>query len=123
MNSSKLVGIVLTVVGIGIAIIAGLWLASQASAGTSSGGVIIGAEIPQHAVHLGRGLAAAPGPRDGEGEGDAGGRKHDVAARAPDPSMEIERQAIDGKSAALRVGLRGDGPGQLRLEDIDAGRE
>jgi hypothetical protein len=45
MNSSKLVGVILTIVGIGVAIIAGLWLASQAAAGTSSGGVIIGAGL------------------------------------------------------------------------------
>lgn len=45
MNSSRLVGIILTVVGIGLALIAGLWLASQAASGTSSGGVIIGAGI------------------------------------------------------------------------------
>ncbi len=45
MNSSRLVGIILTVVGIGVALIAGLWLATQASSGTSSGGVIIGAGI------------------------------------------------------------------------------
>ncbi len=46
MNSSRLVGIILTVVGIGLALIAGLWLATQASSGsTSSGGVILGAGI------------------------------------------------------------------------------
>ena len=46
MNSSRLVGIILTVVGIGVALIAGLWLATQVSSGdTSSGGAILGAGL------------------------------------------------------------------------------
>ncbi len=38
MNSSRLVGILLLVAGIGVAVIAALWIASQVSAGTLSGG-------------------------------------------------------------------------------------
>ncbi len=38
MNNSRLVGIILTVVGLGIALIAGIWLATQVSAGSLSGG-------------------------------------------------------------------------------------
>lgn len=46
MNSSRLIGIILSVVGLGIAIIAGLWLASQVAAGSiSSGGALIGAGL------------------------------------------------------------------------------
>lgn len=46
MNSSRLVGIILTIVGIGIAIIAGLWLATQVSAGSiTGGGAAIGAGL------------------------------------------------------------------------------
>ncbi len=45
MNSSRLVGIILTVVGIGVALLAGLWLATQASAGRDSGAVVLGAGL------------------------------------------------------------------------------
>jgi hypothetical protein len=45
MNSSRLVGIILSVVGIGIAVIAGLWLATQAAAGHDSGGIVLGAGL------------------------------------------------------------------------------
>jgi len=46
MNSSRLTGIVLTVAGIGIALIAGLWLASQVSGeDLSSGGALVGAGL------------------------------------------------------------------------------
>ncbi|MBI1277204.1 MAG: hypothetical protein GC179_03655 [Anaerolineaceae bacterium] len=46
MNSGRLVGIILIVVGFGIAVIAGLWLASQVSAGqVQSGGALIGAGL------------------------------------------------------------------------------
>lgn len=38
MNSSRLVGIILMVVGLGIAVIAGLWTAAQVSAGNLSAG-------------------------------------------------------------------------------------
>lgn len=44
MNSGKLVGVILMVVGFGIAVIAGLWLASQVSSGQlQSGGAFVGA--------------------------------------------------------------------------------
>jgi hypothetical protein len=46
MNTSRLSGIILIVVGLGIAIIAGLWLAVQLSSGeTSTGGTILGAGL------------------------------------------------------------------------------
>lgn len=45
MNSSRLVGIILSVVGVGLALIAGLWLATQASAGRDSGAVVLGAGL------------------------------------------------------------------------------
>jgi hypothetical protein len=46
MNNSRLIGVILIVVGLGIAIIAGLWLATQVSSGgTSSGGAILGAGL------------------------------------------------------------------------------
>jgi len=45
MNSGRLVGIILIVVGFGIAVIAGLWLASQVSSGLQSGGAIVGAGL------------------------------------------------------------------------------
>jgi hypothetical protein len=45
MNSSRLVGIILAIVGLGIAVIAGLWLASQVAAGMTSGGALVGAGI------------------------------------------------------------------------------
>lgn len=46
MNNSRLIGIVLTVVGIGVALIAGLWLASQVSAQQlTSGGALVGAGL------------------------------------------------------------------------------
>jgi hypothetical protein len=44
MNQTRLLGIILGVVGLGVALIAGLWLASQVSAGAlTSGGAIVGA--------------------------------------------------------------------------------
>ena len=44
--NSRLIGIILSVVGLGVAVIAGLWLASQVSAGlVSSGGALVGAGI------------------------------------------------------------------------------
>lgn len=46
MNTSRLSGIILLVIGIGIAVIAGLWLATQVSSGgTSGGGAILGAGL------------------------------------------------------------------------------
>ncbi len=46
MNSGKLVGIILMVVGFGIAVIAGLWLATRVSAGElQSGGALIGGAL------------------------------------------------------------------------------
>jgi hypothetical protein len=46
MNSSRLVGIILSVVGIGLALIAGLWLATQVSSGgVGSGGAVLGAGL------------------------------------------------------------------------------
>ncbi len=46
MNSGRLVGVILIVVGFGIAVIAGLWLASQVSGGqVQSGGALIGAGL------------------------------------------------------------------------------
>jgi hypothetical protein len=46
MNSSRLVGIILTVVGLGIALIAGIWLATQVSSkAVSGGGAAIGAGL------------------------------------------------------------------------------
>jgi len=46
MNSGRLFGIILIVVGFGIAVIAGLWLASQVSGGQlQSGGALVGAGL------------------------------------------------------------------------------
>jgi F0F1-type ATP synthase assembly protein I len=46
MNTGRLVGIILIVVGFGIAVIAGLWLALQTSAGSlSAGGAVVGAGL------------------------------------------------------------------------------
>ncbi|MCK6577678.1 MAG: hypothetical protein L6Q98_06190 [Anaerolineae bacterium] len=46
MNQTRLVGIILGVIGLGIALIGGLWLASQVSAGAlDSGGALLGAGI------------------------------------------------------------------------------
>ncbi len=53
MSSGRLIGIVLAVVGVGIAVIGGLWLASQVqvyaatkgASGTSSGGALLGGFI------------------------------------------------------------------------------
>ena len=46
MNSGRLVGIILIVVGFGIAVIGGLWLASQVTGGQlQSGGALVGAGI------------------------------------------------------------------------------
>jgi hypothetical protein len=38
MNSSRLIGVILSVVGIGVALIAGIWLATQVSSDSISGG-------------------------------------------------------------------------------------
>jgi hypothetical protein len=43
MNRSRLVGLILAAVGIGLAALAGLWLATQTASGISSGGVVVGA--------------------------------------------------------------------------------
>jgi hypothetical protein len=45
MNRGRLVGIIAAVVGIGIAVIAGLWIASQVATGLTSGGALLGAGI------------------------------------------------------------------------------
>jgi Zn finger protein HypA/HybF involved in hydrogenase expression len=45
MNISRLAGIVLSIIGIGIALIAGLWLAGQVAGGMSSGGALVGAGL------------------------------------------------------------------------------
>lgn len=46
MNQTRLIGIILGVVGLGIALIAGFWLASQVSGGNlSSGGALLGAGL------------------------------------------------------------------------------
>jgi hypothetical protein len=45
MNNSRLVGIVLSIAGLVIAVIAGLWIASQVAAGMTTGGAIVGAGI------------------------------------------------------------------------------
>lgn len=45
MNSGRLVGIILTVVGIGVAVIAGLWIATQVSGGMSSGAAVMTAGV------------------------------------------------------------------------------
>ncbi len=46
MNSGRLVGIILIVVGFGIAVIAGLWLATQVTSGQlQSGGALVGGGI------------------------------------------------------------------------------
>lgn len=46
MNSSRLIGIILSVVGLGIALIAGIWLATQVSSDAlSGGGAALGAGI------------------------------------------------------------------------------
>lgn len=45
MNSGRLVGIILIVVGIGVALIAGLWIATQVSSGMSSGAAVTTAGV------------------------------------------------------------------------------
>lgn len=45
MNQGRLIGIIATVIGFGIAVIAGLWIASQVAAGLSGGGALVGAGI------------------------------------------------------------------------------
>lgn len=46
MNSSKLIGLVLMVVGFGLALVAGLWIASQVAGGAlQSGGALLGAGL------------------------------------------------------------------------------
>jgi hypothetical protein len=46
LMNSRLVGIILTVVGVGVAVIAGLWLASQTASGAlSAGGATLGAGL------------------------------------------------------------------------------
>jgi len=46
MNSSRLIGIILSVVGLGVALIAGLWIGSQVSSGAmTSGGALVGAGL------------------------------------------------------------------------------
>jgi hypothetical protein len=41
MNSGRLVGIILTIAGLGVAVIAGLWIATQVSGETMSGGAAV----------------------------------------------------------------------------------
>ncbi len=50
MNSSRLIGIILTIVGLGVALIAGIWLATQVSSSSITGG----------GAALGAGLAFIP---------------------------------------------------------------
>ena len=45
MNSGRLVGIILTVAGLGVAVIAGAWIASQVSAGMSGGAAVTTAGV------------------------------------------------------------------------------
>lgn len=46
MNNNRLIGIILMIVGLGIAVIAGGWIASQVSAGAlESGGAVLGAGL------------------------------------------------------------------------------
>ncbi len=46
MNQTRLVGVILGVMGLGVALIAGLWLATQAASGeTETGGVLVGAGL------------------------------------------------------------------------------
>jgi hypothetical protein len=46
MGSSRLVGVILTIVGIGVALIAGLWIASQVASGElQTGGALVGAGL------------------------------------------------------------------------------
>jgi hypothetical protein len=45
MNSGRLTGVILSVVGFGVAIIAGLFLAAQVSAGMSPGAAVVGAGL------------------------------------------------------------------------------
>jgi len=46
MNGTRLLGVILTVVGLGVAVIAGLWLATQVSSGSlEAGGAIFGAGL------------------------------------------------------------------------------
>lgn len=45
MNTSRLSGIVLTVIGLGIAVIAGLWLALQVRDGLNASGALVGAFV------------------------------------------------------------------------------
>lgn len=46
MSGNRLIGLILTVIGLGIALIAGLWLASQVSVGAlTTGGAVLGAGL------------------------------------------------------------------------------
>lgn len=46
MNSNRLIGVILTVVGIGVALIAGFWLATQTGSGSlTTGGALVGAAL------------------------------------------------------------------------------
>lgn len=46
MNQTRLIGVIVGVIGLGIALIAGLWLASQVSGGSlTSGGALLGAGL------------------------------------------------------------------------------
>lgn len=45
MNQGRLIGIVVTVIGFVVAVVAGLWIASQAASGLSSSGALLGAGV------------------------------------------------------------------------------
>lgn len=66
MNNSRLVGIILSIVGLGVAVIAGLWLASQATSGMSTGGALVGAGIAFIPVALFMGFGIYLYQRGGE---------------------------------------------------------
>jgi hypothetical protein len=83
MNSSRLLGIVLTVVGIGTAVLAGLWIASNVSSGTlEAGGALLSAFFVFLLVSLLLGSGIFLYLR--------GGREADTQS-----TMEKQRQLID----------------------------
>jgi hypothetical protein len=66
MKGNRLIGLILTVVGLGIALIAGLWLASQVSAeALTTGGAVLGAGLAFIPVAALVGYVAYAGALDG----------------------------------------------------------
>lgn len=92
MNSSRLVGIILSIAGLGVAVIAGLWIASQVAAGMSSSGALVGAGIAFIPVALLVGFGIYLYQRGGE--------------EAKDQStMQKQRQLLDILKSRGQVGV------------------